>query len=182
VASLARSPTIEDVTSVRLIKPCVSPNSSTIGATGRCVRLKPQRIRAGSPDAELTSRASSQRQNSPGTGSIDRRLPAACSRVRSARASHHRCTTDQEYGRRLMRVRWRAPISCRHCCRRKEPLHSVCASGHARCAVPPRSLGAGRDNFRDKLRNPDVPVTRSVSYTYISPRGEVAEWLKAMVC
>ena len=87
------------------------------------------------------------------------------SRVRSVRASRRRPTTDQRSGRGLMRVKRRAPISCRHGCRPKEPLHSVCASGHVRGAVPPPFLSAGRDNFRDNLGNRSVPVTRSLSYT-----------------
>ena len=58
------------------------------------------------------------------SGSNNRCLPKARSRARSACASHLQCASGQRSGRRLMRVKRRAPISCRHGCRRKEPLHS----------------------------------------------------------
>ena len=76
-----------------------------------------------------------------------------------------RRTTDQICGRRLMQVKRGAPISCRHRCRRKEPLPSDQRSGRVdrRCSTP--ILRAGRDNFRDNLRQSSVPVTRSLSYT-----------------
>lgn len=71
-------------------------------------------------------------------GCIDRRLPAARSHARSARASRPRRTTDQICGRWLMPAKRRAPSSCRHGCRRKEPLRSDHRSGCVRGAVPRR--------------------------------------------
>ena len=98
-------------------------------------------------------------------GSIDRHFPNAPPRDTSARASGPERTTDQISGRRIMRVTRRAPISCRHCCRRKEPLRSHQRSGcveRRRFAPSPR---AGRDNFRDNRGDSGLPLTGSLSYT-----------------
>jgi hypothetical protein len=90
--------------------------------------------------------------------------PAAGPFARSARASHPQCGRP-EMRRLLMPINRRVPISCRHRCRRKEPLHSEQRFGRPRYAVQRPLLSAGGDNFRDNLRKSSVPVTRSLSYT-----------------
>jgi len=105
------------------------------------------------------------------SGSVDWCLRETRRRIRSARASCPRRTTDHKYGRRLMPVKQRTPISCRHRCRRKEPLPSSHRSGRPTAGVLRWILRAGRDNFRDNLDFSSVPITRRpVVYLAFSPR------------
>jgi hypothetical protein len=104
------------------------------------------------------------------SGSGNRGLPPARSRARSTRASRHRRATDQICGRRLMRAKRRAPMSCRRGCRRKEPLHSDARSG---ASAAPFSAGsrAGGDNFGDSRGdNRQACKSRSRLYLAFSPR------------
>ena len=66
--------------------------------------------------------------------------------------------------------------------RRKEPLHSDQRSGPSERSPIGVNLEAGRDNFRDNRGDSRRGVSRDLVSTQLSPRGEVAEWLKAMVC
>jgi hypothetical protein len=121
--------------------------------------------------SQTSTRFADLETNDKCSGFVDRRLPADRSRASSARASRPSRTTDQICGRRLMRVKRRAPISCRHCCRRKEPLPSDCRS---RCRVRRRSspvLRADRDNFRDNRGDRRQACKwRSRLYLAFSPR------------
>jgi hypothetical protein len=57
----------------------------------------------------------------------------------------------------------------------------ISAPGVWSVAVPHQSSGLA-DNFRDKKGTVGGRVSRDLVYTQLSRRGEVAEWLKAMVC
>ena len=107
--------------------------------------LYPQCIR---PAAPRRARRLGAELGTERNGSIDRHLPNAPPRDTSARASGPERTTDQISGRRIMRVTRRAPISCRHCCRRKEPLRSHQRSGSVERRQFAPSPRAGRDNLR----------------------------------
>ena len=62
--------------------------------------------------------------------------PAARSLARSTYASTSRHATDRTSGRQPMRANRRPSNTCRHACRRKEPLRSDQSPGHADGAVP----------------------------------------------
>ena len=95
---------------------------------------------------------------------LDRAPDPACAACRQ-RAS------GQRSGRRLMRPKRCAPISCRHRCRRKEPLHSDHRSGRGERRRSASLFRAGRDNFRDNRGGSRrARKSRSRLYLAFSPR------------
>lgn len=84
-------------------------------------------------------------------GLIDRCLPAARSRARSACASNSRHATHQRSGGQHMRAKRRVPITCRHSRWRKEPLRSDQRSGRARGAVSRRVLASWQGQFQGQF-------------------------------
>jgi hypothetical protein len=67
-------------------------------------------------------------------------------------------------------------------CRQKEPLYSDVRWGPLICRRSASIQRTRRDNFRHICRS-DCRACKSRSRLYLaSRRGEVAEWLKAMVC
>ena len=79
--------------------------------------------------------------------------------------------SGQRSGRRLMRAKRRAPISCRHRCRRKEPLPSDQRSGRVERRRSAPIFRAGRDNFRDNRGDSRrARKSRSRLYLAFSPR------------
>ena len=74
-------------------------------------------------------------------------------------------------GHRLTRAKRRTPISCRHRCRRKEPLPSDQRSGRVDGRRSEPVFRAGRDNFRDNRRDSRwARKSRSRLYLAFSPR------------
>ena len=103
----------------------------------------------------------------PGNGSKNRCLPPGRSRARSVRASRPRRTTDQICGRRLMRIRPRGLTSCRHSCRRKEPLPSGQRSGRSIAPVSPVAFESWQGQFQEPQRSRN---SKPVVYLGFSPR------------
>ena len=90
-------------------------------------------------------------------GLIDRFLPAGVF-VHQICAHFGSSTHDRPIcGRWLMPVKRRAPSSCRHGCRRKEPLPSGQRAGRMVAGLSRWILRAGRDNFRDNNGDSQVP-------------------------
>jgi hypothetical protein len=65
---------------------------------------------------------------------------------------------------------------------RKKPLHSESRAEAQSLPFQAPLWHLAGTNFRGNLGDSDTPITRWLSYTYVSPIGEVAEWPKAAVC
>jgi hypothetical protein len=104
-------------------------------------------------------------------GSKNRCFPKASSSAGSVCTSHLQRASGQRSGRRLMRVKRCAPISCPSRCPRKEPLHSDQRSGRVDRRGSTPILRAGRDNFRDnRAESRRGRNSRSRLYLAFSPR------------